>query len=132
MYRHVLVLTVSALAIGGCVQAAPGGGFNPGPQYASSQQIFNTMSNFSVVGSLSDGTSYCEYHAPSGQIYGRDTGPYQGTWQVSNADQICYSYPQDGIFNDCQYVAFQGNRATFYDASGQPFSGGNLVGGNVC
>lgn len=129
MRKHILAGIALAITAG-CVPVGPG--FNPGPQYASGQQIYNTLTNFSVVGNLSDGTSYCEYHGPSSQISGRDgAGFYQGTWAVAG-NQVCYSYPQQNVFNDCQNVTIQGQRASFYGAGGQVISSGNLIGGNVC
>ena len=125
-----LAALVLASIAGGCI---PAGGLGPiGPQYASGQQIFNTLSNFSVVGTMTNGGAYCEHHGPGGQIVGSGpSGYYQGTWAVAG-NQICYTYPQLGVVNSCQNVTFQGQRATFYDSTGKTVSSGNLVGGNVC
>lgn len=133
MIAKALTGLVLASVVTGCVPGGTGGFLPTGPQYASGQQIYNTLSNFSVVGTFaSDGTAYCEHHGPTSQVTGSDSGGfYQGTWAVAG-NQICYTYPQDNIFNDCQNVAFQGQRASFYDAGGQLISSGNLVGGNVC
>lgn len=129
MRKQILATVVLALGAAGCV---PGNLGPIGPQYATGQQIFNTLTNFSVVGSTSSGASYCEYHAPNGQLLGRGSqGAYQGSWQV-NGNQICYNSPQSGQFNNCQNVQFNGTRATFYSPNGQSVASGNLIGGNTC
>lgn len=133
MRRQVFLTVALAIGVGSCMPGAGGGGggFFQGPQYASGQQIYNTLTNFSVVGAMANGTSYCEYHAPSGQLQGRAAQPYQGTWQV-NGNQICYNSQQSGQVNNCQNVLFEGQRASFFTPGGQPVASGNLIGGNVC
>ena len=129
MKLRVLATLTLALGAASCVPGALG---PVGPQYATGQQIYNTLTNFSVVGATANGTSYCEYHAPSGQLIGRGAqGGYQGSWNV-NGNQICYNSPQSGQFNNCQNVQFNGTRATFYNLNGQTVASGNLIGGNNC
>lgn len=129
MRKQVLVTIALAIGAGSCVPVS--GGLNPGPQYASGQQIYNTLTNFSVVGALANGQSYCEYHMPNGGLMGRTAQPYTGSWQV-NGNQICYNSPQSQQFNNCLNVRFEGQRASFFTPSGQPIASGNLIGGNVC
>jgi hypothetical protein len=132
MRRQVIVAVMAVIGAAGCIQNGSGGGiFNPGPQYASGQQIFNSLTNFSVVGALANGQAYCEYHAPNGGLMGRTTQPYTGSWQV-NGNQICYNSPQSGQYNNCLNVAFEGQRASFYTTGGEPVASGNMIGGNVC
>jgi hypothetical protein len=129
MRKQVFLAIAVAIGAGSCVQS---GGFLPqGPQYASGQQIYNTLTNFSVVGALASGQSYCEYHAPTGALMGRTAQPYSGSWQV-NGNQICYNSPQSQQFNNCLNVRFEGQRASFFTPDGKPIAGGNLIGGNVC
>ncbi|MEZ5669323.1 MAG: hypothetical protein R3F55_18185 [Alphaproteobacteria bacterium] len=122
-------LAVIAAGVASCVPVGPG---SFGPTYATGQQIYNTVTNFSVNGALNNGAAYCEYHGPTGQLMGRDgQGNYQGSWAVAG-NQICYTIPQRNAFNNCQNVIFQGQRATFYDAGGGVVASGNLLGGNIC
>ncbi len=120
---------VIAGVVASCVPVGTGGGGGFGPNYASATQIQQAVTNFSVVGSLAGGGSYCEYHSPNFQLIGRDTQPYTGSWSLSG-NQICYSYPQGG--SSCQNAEIVGNNITFYDNAGNFLAGGNLVGGNVC
>lgn len=84
----------------------------------------------SVIGSLSDGVAYCEYHAPNSGIFGRDHEVYAGNWRISN-HYICYAYP--GNAEDCQRAHVQGQRITFRDANtGSVVSSGTIVPGNMC
>lgn len=132
---NVRIVAAMALAVGaaGCVPGGSGPltGLPQGPQYATGQQMVSSLTNFSVVGTYVDGSSFCEYHAPTSQVVGNDRqGAYQGTWAV-NGNQICYSYPQRGVVNSCQSVTIQNQRITYYE-NGQAYGNGNLVAGNVC
>ncbi len=92
--------------------------------------VQQSLSGASVVGALSDGTSYCEFHDPGGLVVGRDTAVYAGTWRI-NGDAICYAYT--GEPEDCQFVQINGTRAVFVDMiGGTVLSQGNIVPGNVC
>lgn len=92
--------------------------------------IQRALSGNSVVGQMYDGISYCEYHAPNGGIFGRDTEVYAGNWTVWN-NHICYTYP--GYGEDCQRASVRGSMVTFTDSlNGGMISSGTIVGGNVC
>ncbi|QDC08138.1 hypothetical protein FHY55_02270 [Oceanicola sp. D3] len=92
--------------------------------------VQQALSGASIVGALSDGTSYCEFHDPGGLVVGRDTEVYAGNWRM-NGDSICYTYT--GEAPDCQFVQINGTRAVFVDMlGGTTLSQGNIVPGNVC
>jgi len=94
------------------------------------QTVVNVLSGNSVVGQLSDGTSYCEYHDSNSAVFGRDFEVYAGNWYVSN-DYVCYTYPGTGT--DCQRARVKGQRITFKDANnGQMLAQGTVIQGNVC
>lgn len=93
--------------------------------------IASALSGSTVVGTLSNGTPYCEYHGPNGEVIGNDgQGSYQGTWAMSG-NQVCYTYPARNIANVCLDVSVQGQQATFL-YNGQLGASGALVSGNSC
>lgn len=99
-------------------------------QYNDSGTLLRALSGSSVIGSLSDGMAYCEYHAPNSGIFGRDHEVYAGNWRITN-NYICYAYP--GSPEDCQRAIMQGQRITFMDANtGSVVSTGTVVAGNMC
>lgn len=115
---------VAALAVTGCIAAGPSF------VYSDGQTVVNALSGNSVVGSLSDGVAYCEYHDPNSSVIGRDFEIYAGNWGVYG-DDVCYSYP--GYVDDCQRAHVQGSRVTFMDQyTGAMVARGNIVPGNVC
>lgn len=98
--------------------------------YHDGASIQLSLSGNSVVGQLSNGQSYCEYHAPNSGVFGRDFEVYAGNWRVTN-NFICYSYP--GAAEDCQRALLNGNRITYLDANtGSMLANGTIVAGNVC
>jgi hypothetical protein len=98
--------------------------------YNEGDTVVRAISGNSVVGQLSDGYSYCEYHAPNSAVFGRDFEVYAGNWGVRD-NYICYWYP--GAGEDCQRARVQGNRVTFLDASnGWMVAQGTILQGNVC
>lgn len=98
--------------------------------YHDGASIQRAVSGNSVVGQLSDGTSYCEYHAPNSAVFGRDYEAYAGNWRVAN-NYICYAYP--GYAEDCQRAWLNGDRITYLDANtGAMLSNGVIVDGNIC
>lgn len=98
-------------------------------RYNDGATISKALSGHSVVGQLSDGTSYCEYHDPNSGIFGRDFEVYAGNWAIRN-NAICYSYPNEGT--SCQYALITGKRIKFQYSDGSLASQGSIVAGNVC
>ncbi len=120
----LLKTTLAALTLLGA--AVPAQAF----QYNDSGTIQRALSGNSVIGALSDGLAYCEYHAPNSGIFGRDYEVYAGNWRVAN-NYICYAYP--GSPEDCQRALMHGQRITFLDANtGTTISTGTIVPGNMC
>ena len=98
--------------------------------YNDGGSILRALSGNSVIGQLSDGISYCEYHAPNSGVFGRDTEVYAGNWGVWE-NYVCYTYP--GMAQDCQRALMDGNRITFMDANnGSLVATGTIVQGNIC
>ena len=99
-------------------------------QYNDSGSLQRALTGNSVIGALSDGLAYCEYHAPNSGIFGRDYEVYAGNWRIAN-NYICYAYP--GHAEDCQRALMNGQRITFMDANtGSVISTGTIVPGNMC
>jgi hypothetical protein len=135
MAKAVVSLVVLTVGLAACVPAgtgAPGAaGGAGGAAPAGGQTAASLVSGRSVLGTYVDGTTYCEYHAASGQLLGSDRqGAYEGTWSAA-ANQLCYAYPARGVPFGCQDVSVQGQQVTFHD-SGQAYAVGTVVGGNAC
>ncbi len=97
--------------------------YNPG------DVVSKALSGKSVIGQLSDGSSYCEYHDPNSGIFGRDYEVYAGNWEM-RGDAICYTYPSEGT--TCQFALIEGNRITLRYSDASIASRGTIVPGNVC
>ena len=122
--KRLITYTIGTLAA--LAAALPAHAF----QYNDSGSLHRALSGNSVIGALSDGMAYCEYHAPNSGIFGRDHEVYAGNWRVAN-NYICYAYP--GSAEDCQRALMNGQRITFKDANtGSVISSGTIVAGNMC
>ena len=77
-----------ALVVATATNAAAGTKFS----YHDGQTVLSALSGNSVIGQLSDGQSYCEYHDQNSAVFGRDYQVYSGNWRVAE-NYVCYQYP---------------------------------------
>jgi hypothetical protein len=119
--------------------AIPGGQPGSPTGYASAGVVSSVLGSKTVLATLDDGSSYCEYHAFYGEPQpfttsgwtGSPASRLAGNWQVeSGSGQVCYSYP--GTHQYCLYVVVYGSAIDFYDANGVFFATGEVSQGNQC
>ena len=96
----------------------------------SGQDILLFVVGNTRVGTLNDGTTYCEYYLANGQIRGRDVEFYTGAWAI-DGNLLCYDYA-DTEYDNCEQLAVAGDTIQAFDPDGN-FSGfSQLKLGNAC
>ena len=96
----------------------------------SGQDVYRFVIGNSRVGSLDDGTAYCEHYASNGQIRGRDVEFYTGSWAI-DGDLLCYDYA-GSEFDNCERLAVSGDTIQAFDPRGTFTGFSQLKLGNAC
>lgn len=99
-------------------------------KYNKGKTVREALVGNTVVGQLSDGTSYCEYHDANRGVFGRDFQVYAGNWSIKN-NYICYVYPNYG--KNCYRARVVEGRIKYMSPNtGAMIAKGAIVKGNVC